>query len=136
MNCIRLASLVVLAATLSGCASGIPVVDFYAASSKSLHQYRNIEVLETDSPYSDSFVELEQIQGLFCRKFQQQVSIHDENATQQAIDQVKLKAAEIGADAISAPQCEVDSSSSFSNNCYGSVICTATALQRETASTP
>ena len=41
----------------------------------------------------------------------------------------KLKAAEKGANYITAPQCAISDSGDFTNNCYSTMICTASAFK-------
>ncbi|MEL6950503.1 MAG: hypothetical protein AAGM16_10380 [Pseudomonadota bacterium] len=120
-----------LGATLciAGCASSIPVIDFYEASSETLQRYQQINVLTT-STAPRAFEPLEDIEGIYCRKKMGQAALADREATLYAIDQVRLKAAEENADAITEPACTINTDNDFSNNCYGSVICRATALRR------
>jgi hypothetical protein len=99
----------VLVVLLGGCASAVPVVDFYDTDSRTLLRFQQITIV------SES-------QGL---KNLGEVVL----AETQAIDQVKLKAAEKGADHIDAPQCEIRDSGDFTNNCYGTVVCTASAYK-------
>ena len=120
----------VVASGLSGCASNIPVVDFYKASSETLRQYRHIEVLTEATAPSSSLVDLGEVEGIYCKKQYRQASVGDPDAELQAIDQVRLKAAELGADAIAAPSCEMQSSNDFANNCFGTVICRAVAYRQ------
>ncbi len=47
-----------------------------------------------------------------------------------ATDQVRLKAAEQGADAITEPMCTINTKGDLSNNCYGNVNCGASAPRR------
>ena len=123
------AALVAAALHLVACASSVPVVDFYDASSETLQRYQRIDVLTTSTALS-AFEPLGDVEGIYCRKQTGQASLTGHGATLYAIDQVRLKAAEENADAITEPACTINTDNDFSNNCYGSVICRATALRR------
>ena len=101
------------------------MVDFYDADSRTLLRFQRITIV------SDSLglKNLGEVQGIYCNKTYGQVEVDDPFAETQAIDQVKIKAAEKSADHIGVPQCEVRDEGDFTNNCYGTVVCTASAFK-------
>lgn len=125
MKTSRIMSASVLVVLLGGCASAVPVVDFYDTDSRTLLRFQQITIVSE----SQGLKNLGEVQGIYCNKTYGQVGVNDVLAETQAIDQVKLKAAEKGADHIDAPQCEIRDSGDFTNNCYGTVVCTASAYK-------
>lgn len=120
-----------LAATLSGCATAVPVVDYYDADSSTLRRFQSIDVLSDEAAEGKNLKNLGEIQGIYCKKTHEQVPVHDEGARTLAIDQVKLKAAEKSADYISTPKCVISGSSDFTNNCYSTLMCTSSAFKTD-----
>ena len=125
MKTVKPISASVLVVLLGGCASAVPVVDFYDTDSRTLSRFQQI----TEVSESQGLKILGEVQGIYCNKTYGQVGVNDPLAEAQAVDQVKLKAAEKGADHIGIPQCEIRDSGDFTNNCYGTVVCTASALK-------
>lgn len=119
----------ILAGTLAGCATAVPVVDFYDSDSDTLRRFQIITVLDGESTTAEDLKELGVVEGIYCNKTHGQVSVDDRLAEAQAIDQVKLKAAEKGADYITPPQCLARKSTDFTNNCYSTLVCTSSALR-------
>jgi hypothetical protein len=111
---------------VTGCATAVPVVDFYDTDSDTLRRFQDIVVLGDTSADAKSLGEVE---GIYCKKTPGQASVDDPLAKAQAIDQVKLKAAAKGANYVTAPQCIVNNSGDVANNCYSTVVCTAAALR-------
>lgn len=130
MNSVRVVLIALVAYGLGGCASNVPVVDFYKASSDTLRQYRHVDVLTDASGTSPGLVDLGEVEGIYCKKQHRDADVGDPEAELQAIDQVRLKAADLGADTIAAPSCESQTSSDFSNNCYGTLVCRTTVYRR------
>ena len=122
---VTMATLLV-AGALTGCASTVPIVDFYEADSGTLRQFQSIEVLDDESTHAKNLGEVE---GIYCKRLPDQVSADHPFAEAQAIDQVKLKAAAKGANYITAPRCVGSDSADFANNCYTTLVCTSTALK-------
>jgi len=118
-----------LAGTLSGCATAVPVVDFYDVDSSTLRRFQSIDVLDSALVDQKDLIKLGEVQGIYCKKMPGQVHVYDELAKAQAIDQVKLKAAEKGANYITAPQCAISDSGDFTNNCYSTMVCIASAFK-------
>ncbi len=118
----------ILAGALAGCASAVPVVDFYDSDSDTLRRFQIITVLDGASASAKDLKKLGEIEGIYCNKTYGQVSVDDHFAEAQAVDQVKLKAARKGAQYITTPQCVIRDSGDFTNNCYSTLVCTSAAL--------
>ena len=120
--------ILLLQTALAGCTSFVPVVDFYDADSDTLRRYKAIKVLDSTSPATANLKSLGEIDGIYCKRIPSQVPVDDDLAKVLAIDQVKLRAAEAGANYITEPQCTVNRSANFSNNCMGVLMCTSSAF--------
>ena len=120
--------ILLLQTVLAGCASVVPVIDFYDADSDTLRRYKAIKVLDNTSPDIKDMKKLGEIDGIYCKRHPSQVPVDDDLAKVQAIDQVKLRAALAGANYITEPQCTVNRSADFSNNCMGVLMCTSSAF--------
>lgn len=116
---------------LGGCAGAVPVVDFYDADSAALHRFEAMEVIDTADLPPAGYRDLGVVEGLYCKFWDQTASVDDPLARAQAIEQVMLKAAELGATHTSTPICESSHSFSAANNCSASVTCTAHALRAQ-----
>jgi len=123
-------AVLVLASLAGGCAApGGPVVDFYSADAESLMRYRAMQVVD-DADQRPSLQSVGEVQGYFCRKglIDRRAGVHSDVAQLEAIDQVKLKAAQQGFSYIGKPSCETSDKSDWVRNCTGTVICTADVL--------
>jgi hypothetical protein len=119
----------ITAVTLSGCATAVPVVDFYDTDSDALSRFQNITVLDGASTDANGMKSLGEVSGIYCEKSNGQVAEDDHLAEAQAIDQVKLKAAKLGAHYMTKPQCVISNSGDVANNCYATLVCTSSALR-------
>ena len=116
------------AITLGGCATAVPVVDFYDTDSDALRRFQGITVLDGPSTDVNRVKTLGEVKGIYCEQGSRQISEDDHLAEARAIDQVKLKAAKLGADYMTKPQCVISNSGDVTNNCYATLVCTASAL--------
>ena len=121
--------ILLLQSALAGCATAVPVVDFYDSDSDTLHRFQIITVIDGASASGKDLKKLGEIEGIYCNKTYGQVSVGHHTAEAQAVDQVKLKAAEKGANYITTPQCVIRDSGDFTNNCYSTLVCTSSALR-------
>ena len=121
--------ILLLVGALAGCATAVPVVDFYDSDSDTLRRFQLITVLDGASTNANDVKKLGEVEGIYCNKTYGQVSVEDPRAEAQAVDQVTLKAAEMGANYITPPQCLIRNSGDFSNNCYSTLVCTSSALR-------
>ena len=128
MNLSNVTITLIAAATLSACATAVPVVDFYDTDSDSLHRFERITVLDDASAIASRAKNLGEVKGIYCEQGSRQISEDDHLAEARAIDQVKLKAAKLGADYMTKPQCVISNSGDVTNNCYATLVCTASAL--------
>ena len=91
----------------------------YRADSADLARVSTLTIADSET---DSLENLGTVVGLGCR------SMWNERS-QEAIDQVRIKAAMLGATTISAPQCETSNKTDWVNNCMWKVTCTAEAFR-------
>lgn len=113
---------------LGGCATPVPVIDFYDADAETLRRFPTIDVLDDATIQRGAYRDLGPVNGLYCSRDRVGLTIHDPRARLKAIDQVKLHAAELGADAISEPHCLQRRETDLTNNCWSSLICESDAL--------
>jgi hypothetical protein len=119
--------LILTAAWLGGCATPVPVVDFYDTDSEALDRFRDVQTVYEREGFDD----LGQVKGLHCNRNGITPNPHSPEARAMAIDQVRLKAAALGADAITEPHCRISVEMDLTNNCLGSVLCISHALRRD-----
>ena len=93
--------------------------------SASLRRFQTITII--DGAASAELRELEEVTGLYCKGGFRYAEPADPLAKMEAIDQIKLKAAIMGAQYVGEPVCRVSEKTDVLNNCYGALICTAPA---------
>jgi hypothetical protein len=120
-------ALILSAAWLGGCANAVPVVDFYDADSDTLARFGTIATVSSHEGY----LEIGKIQGIHCPRHWQSAGSSSLGSREIAIDQLKLKAAEMQADAITEPACVSNRELDSSNTCVGVLMCEATALRHK-----
>jgi hypothetical protein len=118
----------ILTGALAGCATAVPIVDFYDSDSDTLRRFQTITVLDDAFRNAKNLETLGDVEGIFCNKSSRQVSVNDPLARAKAVDQVKLKAAKKGAHYITTPLCLIRVGADLTNNCYSTLVCTASAL--------
>jgi len=123
----RLIAVATAVTMIAGCASPVPLIDFYSADSGALRHYRDLDVVGRDAEAALLYDDLGVAQGLYCNRTRASAA-DSGDARRHAIDQVKLRAAGMGADAISVPECEVRTSWDLTNNCYATLTCRSRAL--------
>ncbi len=117
----------VLCVMVAGCTTSVAVRNFYAADTATLERFVAMRVAEN----AQELERLGTVTGLYCDKGTYAAGSRDvthPRAERRAVDQVKLKAAELGASHISRPRCEIRATGDMVNNCYGTVTCQADAL--------
>ena len=118
----------VLLASAIGCAAPVPEIDYYSVETGVLERIRDMTVLDDASVAAGRYRSLGEVEGMFCERSALRVSPGPETEHRMAIEQIKLRAAKLGADHISAPVCETRSGLDMTNNCWSSTTCSATAL--------
>ncbi|MDH3401376.1 MAG: hypothetical protein OEM03_10490 [Chromatiales bacterium] len=114
----------------SGC-SYIEAVDHYSLSSQELQRYKTLQILTEEQRAQGDYRSVGEIRGISCSK------IHSEPPNERdAIDQVRLRASQVGAHAISPPVCVHSTETDWKNNCWSSVICSAEVLVDQTREQP
>jgi hypothetical protein len=116
-------------ATLTGCAAAVPPVDFYGASSEALRRFQLITIVTDTDESEETLKDLGSAEGIYCKKYHDQPDIEDDLAMAEALDQIKLKAAAMGADFIGEPHCKYRDSGDFTNNCFSTLVCKARTLK-------
>ena len=116
-----------LVSLLCGCATAVPVIDFYDADADTLRRFPTIDVLDDATIQRGAYRDLGIVKGLYCSRDRVGLTINDPHARLKAIDQVKLHAAELGADAISEPNCLQSRETDLTNNCWATAFCQSTA---------
>lgn len=111
---------------LGGCATAVPLVDFYDADAETLDRFREVRIVYGRQDFDD----LGQVKGLHCDRNASTPGPHTPEARSMAIDQLRLKAAALGADAVTEPHCRISVEMDLTNNCYGTVLCVSHALRR------
>ena len=110
---------------LVGCGTRVGLVDHYDVPAADLRAYQELEIAPVYSQDNPLYENLGLISGLSCNRSGSQ------NADERdAIDQLKLKARLMGADAITDPGCAASAGVDWANNCYSSVLCEAIALKK------
>jgi hypothetical protein len=117
---------VLAAGWLVGCVGAVPIVDFYEADAETLRRFGGIEIVHEH----DGFEDLGELKGLQCDRIAATRSPHEPAARAVAIDQLRLKAAARGADAIADPHCRISTDLDWANNCFSTVLCISHALRR------
>ena len=110
---------------LAGCGTRVGLVDHYDVPAADLRAYQDLEIAPAYSQDNPLYENLGLISGLSCNRSGTQTA--DER---DAIDQLKLKARLMGADAMTDPGCAASSGIDWANNCYTSVLCEAIALKK------
>ena len=118
--------LLLAAGWLGGCATAVPVVDFYDADAEALDRFRHVRIVYG----REGFEDLGDLEGLHCHRNASTPNPHSLEARSMAIDQLRLKAAALGADAMTEPHCRASSEIDLVNNCFGTLLCVSRALRR------
>ena len=122
---IKLRNIVISTALLvAGCASPLPQLDYYDVETDALRKIRAMTVIDEVAWDYGTYRELGEARGLYCNRN----NAYAGSPEGSAIDQVKLRAAIMGADHISTPHCETRETWDLTNNCFATVTCSATAL--------
>lgn len=114
----------------SGC-SYIEIVDHYSLSSQQLQSYKTLQILTEEQRSQGDYRSAGEIRGISCTRI-----IGKTPNEPDAIDQVRLRASQAGAHAISPPVCVHSTETDWKNNCWSSVICSAEVLVDQTREQP
>ncbi len=76
------------------------------------------------------YARIGRVKGIYCQKQPGDTTTENQR---EAIDQVKLKAARLGATHISAPICTLSEGLDMTNNCFDKIVCSAFALENLSA---
>lgn len=114
----------------SGC-SYIEIVDHYSLSSQALQNYKALQILTEEQRSQGDYRSAGEIRGISCERVLGRTPNEPD-----AMDQVRLRASQAGAHAISLPVCVHSADMDWSNNCWSSVICSAEVLVDRTREQP
>ncbi len=115
---------------VSGCAAPVTIVDYYSVDSDALRKYRRMEIVSDAELPAGEYARIGRVKGIYCQK---QLGDTTTENQREAIDQVKLKAARLGATHISAPICTLSEGLDMTNNCFDKIVCSAFALENLSA---
>ena len=117
-----------LMALATGCAAPLPQIDYYDVETEALERIRGMTVLDDASIAAGSYRSLGEVKGLYCDRNQMQLSPGISGEQRIAVEQIKLRAARLGADHIGTPSCDPRSGMDMTNNCMATLVCRAEAL--------
>lgn len=123
--------LIATALCLCACAAPVKVLDYYEADSASLARIRDLKVIEDDALSDGQFTDLGVVNGLYCERVSRDSTANTDIAKRSVKYQVGLRAAELGADYITAPSCTHNSKMDLTNNCWATLVCTSHALAKK-----
>ncbi len=122
--------LIAIVSCCCGCATPIKVLDYYEADSDALAKIRHMKVVDEDAMSSSDYTDLGIVDGIYCNKARWDPAASADIARRRALDQLTLRAATVGADHITTPQCVLDKGMDLSNNCWATLVCSSHALVR------
>lgn len=112
----------------SGCAAPISRIDYYDVETDALQRIRDMGQVDAAAIEAGSYSDLGEVGGLFCPT--QWIWLNSPEAGRMAVDQVIIRAAQLGATHISTPICEANDSMDMTNNCMSTLKCKARALRK------
>ncbi len=120
--------LVSITLCLYACAAPVKLLDYHGADSATLAKIWDLKVVGDAAITENRYTDLGIVNGLSCNNAAWDISSSAVTAEQLAKDQVSLRAAELGADYITAPQCTLDSRRKLPRGCSAIWVCTSHAL--------
>ena len=120
--------LIAIAFCFCGCATPIKVLDYYETDSAALAKIRHMKVVDEDALSSNDYTDLGVMDGIYCNRAPWDPAASADNARRRALDQLTLRAAMVGADYITTPQCVLNKGMDLSNNCWATLVCSSHAL--------
>ncbi len=113
-----------LALSLTGCAGNVKVIDHYDVPTDQLRRSVDIYEIRGSDADDQNYKSLGDIRGMSCVT-NNRARNSDRRA---AVEQLRLKVAELGADAYTTPVCETSGGIDWANNCWDATICYSTAV--------
>jgi uncharacterized protein YbjQ (UPF0145 family) len=111
----------VLFLLLEGCASN-PEISSLTSEQRS--RLLNIEI--TNENMLKEYTNLGQVKGLSCHR---NAHISQQLTSDEAIQGLKIRAAQLGADAVINMVCQKNSGTDWVNNCWASIVCVGDAIK-------
>ena len=129
MNKVMFALLIPAAFTF-GCVTPVKTVNHYDVSSEALKNIRAMQPLP-DSALSDSgYTDIGVVSGSSCHSYAHvYAGTGSETSNRKVFEQLILKAADLGAEHITTPHCEVIGSVQPGDDCTATLMCVSHALQ-------
>jgi len=122
---------------LSACATPViydDMIDYYELGAGTLLKVRDMQVLPGYALATGVYFDLGAVEGTHCQLDKSASSqTRSRTGMQEAQDQVKIRAAIKGADAISEPRCTFMISPSKKNGCYRKTSCRSNVFQHSTS---
>lgn len=121
----RHATLLLAAALLAGCSPRIPMVDIESLPPEQRHEARSLPIYDRTHLIDRQVEVLGVVEGNAC-----QTAFYEPPATRAAaVEQLKLRAHEAGANGIRGVQCGAPEGLSTRTHCWESISCTAEAIR-------
>lgn len=114
-------ALILLMAGLAGCASA-PAIEHITVDESSARVRRDVRVL--GAPNAALITQRDPVVARSCKR----MSWDPDPSTEDAVAQLKIKAARIGANALTKVQCTPEVNQVLSTNCWASIVCRADAV--------
>ena len=128
MNYSRTLIFVALAG-LCGCATPVKVVDYYDLPSSALANLKSMTVLPEHAKSKSKYTDLGVVSGFSCSLSRRSAVKFDyAEFEKNAVEQLKLNAAVMGAEHFTTPQCIEREKMDMTNNCWTSLTCNSHAL--------
>ncbi len=119
---------------LAGCATApetVDSIDFYEMDSSALKRIRGMKLLPPIMGGFGNYIDLGPVEGTYCRKDTEKNSEEAAlNLLFGAHDQVKMRAAIMGADAISLPLCKSVTADKRPKGCSFQLSCRSNAFKK------
>lgn len=108
---------------ISGCAGFGQIEKIDNLTPEQMNRIHQVKIMPASYLANGSHTSLGRIKGLSCAADGQLVASEDE-----AQQQLLIKAAKLGANAISTPLCQANNRVDLGNNCWKSVVCISEAF--------
>ncbi len=120
---------IVALACLGACATPVKVVDYYDLPSSALANLRSMTVLPEHAKSNGEYTDLGVVSGFSCNLSRRSaVNFDYAEFKKNAVEQLKLNAAVMGAEHVTTPHCIEREKMDLTNNCWTSLTCNSHAL--------
>lgn len=119
---LAMAVLLLSSISLHGCATN---PDISSLSAQQLQRLSNLKVSQSDASRPHSMLDI--VKGFSCQKAN--AYTNKQASAGEAIEGVKIRAVQLGADAVVNLNCQTNSDTDLINNCWSSIVCVGTAIE-------